>query len=109
MLEGSLQNLDYQDLPPEAAYEDIIKLLNAVERVRGVLVLLWHNSSFDSLWAGRGGRRFTKRRSNTLVSRMRGLPVVGRLSIGGQKGCRYAVVFKYKKEQFIALQLFQNQ
>lgn len=54
VMEGSLQGLDYQNLRPEEAYKEIVELIKAVKRVHGVFVLLWHNSSFDSLngWVG---------------------------------------------------------
>jgi len=54
VMEGSLQNPNYQNLPPEEAYGEIIKLIEVIKRYRGVFVLLWHNSSFDPLsrWAG---------------------------------------------------------
>jgi hypothetical protein len=54
VMEASLQNPDYQNLPPEEAGEQLIKYVNTVKRFQGVFALLWHNSSFDSLggWAG---------------------------------------------------------
>lgn len=54
VMEGSLQDPSYQNLPPEEAYEEIIKLIVAAKKHGGVFVLLWHNSSFDAYsgWAG---------------------------------------------------------
>lgn len=54
VMEGSLQNPNYQDLPPKAAYEEMVKLCDEVRKFNGLFVLLWHNSSFDALggWEG---------------------------------------------------------
>ncbi len=54
VMEGSLQHPDYQNLPPQQAYEEATKLIKVIKRYQGVFVLLWHSSSFDSLggWVG---------------------------------------------------------
>lgn len=54
VMEGSLQNPNYQNLPPEAAYEEMLQLVNMVKKFKGVFVLLWHNSSFDSSGGWKG-------------------------------------------------------
>ena len=53
-METSLQNPNYQGLPPKEAYKEMLKLIERVKRFNGVFVLLWHNFSFDPLggWAG---------------------------------------------------------
>jgi hypothetical protein len=52
--ENTLKRAEYQNLSPEEAYNETVGLIQAVKRCHGVFVLLWHNSSFDSLggWAG---------------------------------------------------------
>jgi len=52
--EGTLKGANYQNLSPEEAYKEMVELIQAVKKCHGVFVLLWHNSSFDSLsgWAG---------------------------------------------------------
>lgn len=50
IMEITLQNPNYQNLPPQEAYEEIIKLIETVKRFNGVFVLLWHNSSLAE-WA----------------------------------------------------------
>ena len=54
VMEGSLQNPNYQNLSAKEALEQIIKQIAAVRKCNGVFVMLWHNSSFDPLsgWAG---------------------------------------------------------
>jgi len=54
VMEGSLQNKDYQKLSPEQAYEQIVSLIEAVRKQSGIFVLLWHNSALDKSgeWAG---------------------------------------------------------
>lgn len=54
--EATLQHAGYQNLPPEEAYKEMVKLIQAAKGCHGVFVLLWHNSSFDPLgvWAGWG-------------------------------------------------------
>lgn len=47
VMDGSLQNPKYQNLSPEAAFKQLIKLCNMVEKSNGLFTLLWHNSSFD--------------------------------------------------------------
>lgn len=56
VMEGTLQSANYQNLPPEKAYEEITKYIEMVKRFNGVFVILWHNSSFDPLggWEGWG-------------------------------------------------------
>ena len=53
VMEGSLHEYNYQNLTPEAAYEQIVSYIDAVKRFNGAFVLLWHNSAFNSL--GRRG------------------------------------------------------
>jgi peptidoglycan/xylan/chitin deacetylase (PgdA/CDA1 family) len=52
--EGTLKGANYQNLSPGEAYKEMVELIQAVKKCHGVFVLLWHNSSFDSLggWAG---------------------------------------------------------
>lgn len=54
IMEGSLKEPNYQGLSPQEAYKEAIRLIELVERYHGVLVLLWHNTSFDRLggWVG---------------------------------------------------------
>lgn len=54
VMEGTLQSVNYQNLPPEESYQEIIKHIEIVKRFNGVFVMLWHNSSFDPLgdWEG---------------------------------------------------------
>lgn len=56
VMDGSLQNLAYQNLTPDEGYEVICNLIDRVKKVNGVFVLLWHNSAFDpdSGWSGWG-------------------------------------------------------
>jgi peptidoglycan/xylan/chitin deacetylase (PgdA/CDA1 family) len=49
VMDRSLQSPNYQNLHPDAAHKQIIKYIKTVGKFRGVLVLLWHNSSFDPL------------------------------------------------------------
>jgi hypothetical protein len=52
--EITLRHAGYQNLHPEQAYEEIVRLIQAAKKCHGVFVLLWHNSSFDPLsgWGG---------------------------------------------------------
>ena len=52
--EVTLKGANYQNLSPEEAYREVVKLIQAAKKLHGVFVLLWHNSSFDSIggWAG---------------------------------------------------------
>jgi peptidoglycan/xylan/chitin deacetylase (PgdA/CDA1 family) len=61
VMEGSLQNPKYQNLPPDTALKEIMKLCDTVKKYNGVFVLLWHNSSFDSLGGWKGWREVYER------------------------------------------------
>lgn len=51
VMDGTLRN--YRGLSPEEAVQRIAELIETVKAYRGVFVLLWHNSSLDSLtWPG---------------------------------------------------------
>jgi len=54
VMEGSLQNAQYQGLEPHKALDAIIKLINTIKSYGGVFTVLWHNSSLDSQgeWTG---------------------------------------------------------
>jgi peptidoglycan/xylan/chitin deacetylase (PgdA/CDA1 family) len=54
VMEGSLKEPEYENLSPGEAYNEIIRLMEVVNKYHGVFVLLWHNSSFDPLngWSG---------------------------------------------------------
>jgi hypothetical protein len=54
IMDGSLQGTDYQNLPPDAAFEEMVKTCDTVKKYRGVFTLLWHNSSLDTLGAWKG-------------------------------------------------------
>jgi peptidoglycan/xylan/chitin deacetylase (PgdA/CDA1 family) len=47
--DATLQSVNYQNLPPDNAYREIVKHIDKVKGLGGVFVLLWHNSSFDPL------------------------------------------------------------
>lgn len=54
VMEGSLQNPNYQNLSPKQGFEEIIKLIEVLKEFKGIFVVLWHNSSFDPSggWVG---------------------------------------------------------
>jgi len=55
VMEGSLLGLNYQNLPLEEAYDEIIRHIEIVKKFSGVFVLLWHNLYLGDSgdWKGR--------------------------------------------------------
>lgn len=53
VMEGTLKDKRYMNLPCDKAYYEIKKKIDIVKKYKGVFTLLWHNSSFDKEgWIG---------------------------------------------------------